>query len=981
MKMDRLAILLPCDAIESLALDRPSVEAHELLTGWTAMWHPALVLATGEIPGWQAAAHPPTDHANYVFVLPECSRALLPAGWLEGGEGQPPCVVSAGDDRPRLMANLLQRLGLAAESYDPELVADFLAAGFCYLLVELLTRQLRYMSNLDESSFRSALVAAAEEAGKGNAAEARRRLQSGADLLGDAREYFYPVESRLLDLTLVAPTTLGPSLRETLQEQDPLNLLVPAGLVEKLARENPETLARLRERIEKKKVGLIGGEYEESPLPLLPPEAIRFHLQRGLAVYEEHLGHKPTVFGRRHFGLTPMLPPILRKLGFKATLHFTLDDGRFPTANQSRVQWQGFDGRSFEALSRLPLDASRPESFLRLAERLGDIMDLDHSATVVFAHWPAAACVWYADLRRAARSARSLGSFTTIDEYIEQTPMSGQSANYSPDQYHAPYLRQSVIANEADPISRWVRYFRSRAETDAARALEAFAACASGNIDCNAQAGLAQMAAQVEQVHTSGDCERNGGNLLSGAAGEHFPETGHASDSQPTATRTTLVRAARKLARALGFRVDGGATDTGVSDTGGDCPAPGGILLLNPHSAQRRVYLPWPETLELPDVAGPVRAADGAGENRAAVADVPALGFARIEPGTGARQVEAEPSEPTEPAGWFRRKPKPKVEPPVAEELEDRLVLRNERCEVVFDRYTGAIRGISDYHTRGARMAQQVALRLPDAGESDPADDAHYTISAADAWQVVAAGPLVGEICCRGRLMNRQGQRMAGFRQNTRLWRGSRVVEIEIEIEPDAQPGGNPWDSYYAARFAWNDATANLYRSVNQLNVPTDANLLEAPHFVDVRTSDGRTTLLCGGLPYHRRFGLRRLDTLLMVRGETERTFRFGIGLDLPHPLMQRSTNYWRQSCFRLLPTHLRLRPAAGCSTWTAGTSWSHPGRHCRPSPRNRKPRSPVQIGIPPKRKTIGIRRPARPPSLPPKRHRSLNPRSSTHRN
>jgi hypothetical protein len=126
---------------------------------------------------------------------------------------------------------------------------------------------------------------------------------------------------------------------------------------------------------------------------------------------------------------------------------------------------------------------------------------------------------------------------------------------------------------------------------------------------------------------------------------------------------------------------------------------------------------------------------------------------------------------------------------------------------------------------------------------------------------------------------------MAGFRQTTRLGRGSHLVEIEIELEPDAEPGANPWASYYAARFAWNDATANLYRSVSQLNLPTDANLLEAPHFVDVRTTNGRTTLLCNGLPYHRRFGLRRLDTLLIVRGETARKFRLGIGLDLAHPV------------------------------------------------------------------------------------------------
>ena len=60
---------------------------------------------------------------------------------------------------------------------------------------------------------------------------------------------------------------------------------------------------------------------------------------------------------------------------------------------------------------------------------------------------------------------------------------------------------------------------------------------------------------------------------------------------------------------------------------------------------------------------------------------------------------------------------------------------------------------------------------------------------------------------------------------------------------------------------------------------------LESPHFIDLRAGEVRTTLLCGGLPYHRRLGLRKLDTLLIVRGETSRRFRLGIGIDLPHPV------------------------------------------------------------------------------------------------
>ena len=63
----------------------------------------------------------------------------------------------------------------------------------------------------------------------------------------------------------------------------------------------------------------------------------------------------------------------------------------------------------------------------------------------------------------------------------------------------------------------------------------------------------------------------------------------------------------------------------------------------------------------------------------------------------------------------------------------------------------------------------------------------------------------------------------------------------------------------------------------------TELRRIESPQFLDIRRAGQRTTLLCGGLPYHRRLGERKLDTLLVVRGETARSFRLGLGIDLPH--------------------------------------------------------------------------------------------------
>jgi hypothetical protein len=65
---------------------------------------------------------------------------------------------------------------------------------------------------------------------------------------------------------------------------------------------------------------------------------------------------------------------------------------------------------------------------------------------------------------------------------------------------------------------------------------------------------------------------------------------------------------------------------------------------------------------------------------------------------------------------------------------------------------------------------------------------------------------------------------------------------------------------------------------------PAEGKVLESPHFIDIHSPRTRFTVLPAGLPYHRRFGLRKLDTLLVVHGETARKFRLAVGVDVRYP-------------------------------------------------------------------------------------------------
>jgi len=156
---------------------------------------------------------------------------------------------------------------------------------------------------------------------------------------------------------------------------------------------------------------------------------------------------------------------------------------------------------------------------------------------------------------------------------------------------------------------------------------------------------------------------------------------------------------------------------------------------------------------------------------------------------------------------------------------------------------------------------------------------------AADSMETTIATTALGEIVTRGRLLDTNGSRLAGFVQRYRLWRGSRVLHVEVELDPAEEPRADPWNSYYCCRFAWPDELAELYRTLNETRQPVTEKRFESPHYIDINDGKNSTTILAGGLTFHRRQEERTLDTLLVTRGERERKFRFGIGVDLAHPL------------------------------------------------------------------------------------------------
>ncbi|MBM4000666.1 MAG: hypothetical protein FJ297_14205 [Planctomycetes bacterium] len=823
MSYQSLSILLPCHGIEDFPVHFRGADADNLLAAWTVLWHPALIAAAENGPFWRRASEQSDAFGRHIYAVPDVAFEELPPGFESAAELEGSVVLSGGT-RESMLARALEGIE-HADRIDPDLASDFMALGYCFLQVELLTRQMRYSSTLDEVHFRRQLADGARAVVDGDTAMARSRLASCFSMLACERDHYYSVDAYLIDLTLLAPTTLGAELRDELSRPLPIHLLASGAVIEALGERHPETLARLRDALAAHGGSVVGGEYAEGRWPVQDIESIAAGLRRGLDVYRRVLGCRPTVFGRRRTGLSPLIPQILKSLDFRAALHIALDGGRIPPGSQFKTRWEGADGTTLDAVARSPLDASEPGVFLAVSHRLGESMDVDHVASLCFAHWPGGACRWYDELRRVARHTHALGKFVGLDAYFRDTMMATRVDRFEASRYAIDTLRPVVARGEADPLSRVADYWRNVAARRAAETIGTW---------------IGLLAA------TELDEPGSGGPL---------PETG---DDERPADSGTLERDLADRSRRLVGMLAAPGPPTG--DSNADA---GGTVLVNPLSASRRLFLD--------DPSGPRSV------------EVPGFGFAF------APKARPIPSAPVSRRAKSAR--------PIANE-ED-WTLANEFFEARMQRETGGIVGLRAYPARSNLLSQRLGIRLPDprrpdsrnaqaqAERADERADEPYARMIARSVEIVENGAERGVIESRGVLVDRDGDKAAGFRQRVSVCRGDRVIRLDLEIEPFRAYGADPWSSYAACRFAWGDDTAVVSRSLQETRVRAEPGRFEGPLFVEIDNGTVRVAVLTGGLPFHRWMEGRMLDCLLQVRGESRRRFALGIAVDSPHPITE----------------------------------------------------------------------------------------------
>jgi hypothetical protein len=625
------------------------------LNGFSALWHPAALAGALAPPRISSPYDYEQPAAGHIYAVPESPPLILPDDWEQRVRDAGAIAFQATADRPRTLTNLLEALRTQGENdpnfaalvhLEPERTKPFFGIGFGHRMIETLFEAMEHENTLASSDFWQEIHAAVAALTGPDPEAWRRHLQSAADCLLAAREVLYPVAIYLLDLCMVDSERLDEPFPSAFEIGSPLNVIVPAAVLERLGHEHPQRVAALRERVHADRVEVCGGPYVEREDALLPVDSQLWNLLKGLDTCKNLLGKEIQVFARKRFAAHPQLPLLLHSVDLQRALLLPFGEAVLPAYRAAVISWPSPDGKQIDAFTRMPYSADNPQTFFHWGHYLHKTIAQDHTATLALLHTGGPAAPWYEDLLELHRFGNILGQWTTLTGYFNDVMAGEYTSAASADEFHGDYLNERATAHVAWPVSGFARHFRLRRRIDTAWALAALSRGLMGQSDpLHLDADLHEIEDKIEQA---------------GADPGSRLETVEQDAAQ--------ALAGRLLARARS-----------------DNP---GFLLINPCNFTRRVALELGGINGTLPLTGPLKACQYDGDKTRLVAEVPALGFAWI-PRNGT------------PGGAV---------PPARMRLADARHVRNEFFEAEVDPATGGLRALRDHRTRVNRIGQQLVF-------------------------------------------------------------------------------------------------------------------------------------------------------------------------------------------------------------------------------------------------------------------------------
>jgi alpha-mannosidase len=872
--------LLPGHCLEEFPTYLTDAEARDLLACWSATWHPAFLVEQNAPSQWLRAGMDVPQTLDSIVLVPQVSLRYLSDSFRTAIEANHSTLIESMPLCSRSRNTLIEKAlacwpeaAARAGNMDDDLVKDFFALAFAYLQVQIMTRQLRYSSNFKQVPFDESLLKAAEATAAGNRTLAEEHLTVCFDLLMEERNAYYPARPHLVDLVLLAPTTLGNSLDRQLESTHALSLMLTGQLAERLLATNPQAAKRINEKLDHQQLCLVGGSRLELPDPLVSSETVLRQLAENRVVMQKLFQTSPRIYARRRSGLMPTLPATLEQFEFLGAIHATLDGGQLPKGSSVHIRWNGMDGSSLLAHCEPPWDANDSSHLLRLAMNLGQQIDSIHTATGIFAHWPNRTCEAFQDLVRIQKYAPILGHFVHAEEFFESLYDPGYGEQLEISDYQSPFLQQAIAQEQLDPVSRYLDYWRSHHLLISARALvtqlavlEHWQNSASSNAAARFafQESLAEISEFESQLDVAVESEKS--QHLQGVLEKSLGL--HAAILKRTG-RLPVSDAQVAIINTLNFR------RRNLVDFKGHAPPQtgGASIIFSDHlmtasgpraSSQTHAVVELPGNCELGEMPLSNNLSKSSG-------------------------LESEPS------------------------IAGELSLKNEFFELQIDSATGGIKTLVSYADRNNLLSQQLAARIPDSraasASSESFSSSRYTRMIADEIKTHLHSRISASIRSTGRLVD-DNQVVATFHQTVTVTRGLPAFELEIEFFPASKFSKNP-HHYLCNRMAWKDESSEVFANLHEGRQAVGAEWILATGYVQVQQGDQSVALLTGGLPYHRRVSRRMLDTILMVANETRTRFHLGIGVNLPYPLLSAYS--------RMTPMVLC---AANSSPASRGESW-----------------------------------------------------------
>lgn len=846
--LQRSVVVIPSYSVEELPNGLGHDVSSDFLNAWTAGWDPRLLVCLGTLPEWKRPDSGALELENALVLCPEVCKEKVYVPQRERLElGN--CLVIDTDRMNRSVlyqkiAHTIRDSGsenaLEVLNASPLLGEDFYALGFAVLQVQILARKLRYSWNIDWIAFSEQVMNAAKASIQGDGEETERWIQASFDTISQERDRYCSQQIYLLDVVLLAESTLGEALTQQFDTAHPFSILATSDLLLKMQRENTHAWDQLKQGLETKNVSIVGGLQRETISSYRSYRALFEDLRVGRESYERLGVVPPSVFSMFAPGVSHLHADLLRQFGYVGALLNAWSGGKLPELDSAKILWQTHsDAPSIDCVLGHVKDLSNAESLLNWTAGLSKQLDYHQIPTIVLAHWPNRFAEGVEDLLRVIKRSPSLGTFESVENYFSSTNQPYSANAFTNTQFKIPVPESNAVRT---------------ALRDKLMEL------GSANTKVSRLRSVSGLWNQVAPTKVS--IEELDNNCQFQREVENLPLDG-SSDMRSTeeAIKRSRVRLLELITDAAGVR-------------GGESSKPNGYMVVNPCSHPQRVFLK-----DLNGVVDPKSSSRilGLVVNRGtshAVVDIPPFGFVKFR----ASDIQQSSGDTNTVPVIRNHNLWQKMTGKRTAIADSDWTMSNEYMELQIDPKRGHLRSVFVPSKRGSRMSGMPSIVAGCFDSNRKWKEEDFLSSELQSLKIVENSNVCGCIEATTVTKLASGARIP-LKIRYTLWRGARWLNIQFVVDnPPADPFHVVW------RTAWANESATIAAWQQGVKGKLPAPLQASIELVEIDDVENKIYVAAKHNPVHQRFEMRYLVTALPAKKDGVVCSELAVGMDWSRP-------------------------------------------------------------------------------------------------